>query len=532
VGILFASIERRKSNLLGIFKIFRLTRGVLVLSREKDLIPKNLIKSMPLPMRLLLNIIPKNKNDGLSESLQSLGPTWIKMGQFLSTRPDIIGSKLSRHLRELQDSLPPFDRSFVKEALIESFGEDYKKKFKKIEEPIAAASIAQVHRAIIDIDGISKMVALKVLRPNIESKIKRDLKDFYLAAKILEKFSSEARRLRVIDVVRTLEESLSMEVDLRLEAAAQSEIIENTQKDKFIEIPEIFWDLTSKNILTTEWVDANSSKSLKEIKEKNIDFNVVGENIMKTFLILAIRDGFFHADMHQGNLFIKDDGTIIPVDFGIMGRLNIESRKYLLEILNGFVKKDYKKISDIHFEAGYIPEDQDRNKFAQALRAIGEPIQGQDSKSISMGHLLSQLLEVTGQFEMKTQPQLLLLQKTMVVTEGVAREFNPDLNIWSLSEPILDNLSNIKNFDLSKIRFSKESINSNAKDIYDSIISDIEKTKKDFNKIRRAFGDDGLKIDKKSLILITENEASRSNQPKIIIFIILILILSILLINK
>ena len=518
--------------MLSVFKIFRLIRGILVLSREKDLIPKNLVKSMPLAIKLFLKIIPQNKGDGLSESLQSLGPTWIKMGQFLSTRPDIIGNKLSEHLRELQDSLPPFDQKFVDEALIESFGEDFKKKFKKIEEPIAAASIAQVHKAIIDVDGILKTVALKVLRPKIETKIKRDLKDFYLAAKILESFSSEARRLRVIDVVRTLEESLSMEIDLRLEAAAQSEIIENTKEDRFIEIPEVFWDLTSKNILTTEWVDANSSKNLEEIKKKNIEFNVVGENIMKTFLILAIRDGFFHADMHQGNLFIKDDATIIPVDFGIMGRLNIESRKYLLEILSGFVKKDYKKISDIHFEAGYIPENQDRNKFAQALRAIGEPIQGQDSKSISMGHLLSQLLEVTGQFNMKTQPQLLLLQKTMVVTEGVAREFNPDLNIWSLSEPILDNLSAIKNFDLSKISFSKESINSNAKEIYDLIINDIEKTKKDFIKIKKAFGEDGIKIDKKSLILITERETSRSNHVKIIFLIVLILILSILLINK
>lgn len=507
-------------------------RGILVLSREKDLIPKNFKKSMPLVIRLFLNIMPSNKGDGLSESLQNLGPTWIKMGQFLSTRPDIIGNKLSKHLRELQDSIPPFDQRFVEEALIESFGKDFKKKFKKIEEPIAAASIAQVHKAVIDVDGVSRTVALKVLRPNIESKIKRDLKDFYLAAKILEKLSSEARRLRVIDVVRTLEESLSMEIDLRLEAAAQSEIIENTQEDKFIEIPEVFWDLTSKNILTTEWVEANSSKNLKEIKKKNIEFNVVGENIMKTFLILAIRDGFFHADMHQGNLFIKDDATIIPVDFGIMGRLNIESRKYLLEILSGFVKKDYKKISDIHFEAGYIPENQDRNKFAQALRAIGEPIQGQDSKSISMGHLLSQLLEVTGQFEMKTQPQLLLLQKTMVVTEGVAREFNPDLNIWSLSEPILDNLSTIKNFDLSKFPFSQETINSNAKEIYNSIINDIEKTKKDFNKIKKAFGEDGLKIDKESLMLITEKETSTSNHTKIVFLIILILFLSILLINK
>ena len=215
-----------------------------------------------------------------------------------------------------------------------------------------------------------------------------------------------------------------------------------------------------------------------------------------------------------------------------MGRLNINSRRYLLEILSGFVKKDYKKISDIHFEAGYIPENQDRDKFAQALRAIGEPIQGQDSKSISMGHLLSQLLEVTGQFEMRTQPQLLLLQKTMVVTEGVAREFNPDLNIWSLSEPILDNLSNIKSFDPSKISFNKESINSNAREIFNSIINDLEKTKKDFNKIKKAFGDDGLKIDKKTLMLITERDNLQSNLLRPLIVILLILIVSILLINK
>jgi ubiquinone biosynthesis protein len=518
--------------LFGIFKILRLTRGLLVLSREKDLIPENLIKSLPALVKIFLKIIPPNKKHGLSESLQKLGPTWIKMGQFLSTRPDIIGKELSIHLRELQDSIPPFDKKFVEMAFIESFGEDYKEKFEKIEEPIAAASIAQVHKAITKINKTSQMVAVKILRPNIEDRIKKDLKDFYLAAKILEKFSSEARRLRIIDVVKTLEESLSMEIDLRLEAAAQSEIIENTQYDEFIEIPKIFWDLTSKNILTTEWVDANPSKDLEKIKKKNIEFNCVGENIMKTFLILAIRDGFFHADMHQGNLFVKDDATIIPVDFGIMGRLNIESRRYLLEILNGFVKKDYKKISDIHFEAGYIPENQDRDKFAQALRAIGEPIQGQDSKSISMGHLLSQLLEVTGQFEMETQPQLLLLQKTMVVTEGVAREFNPDLNIWSLSEPILDNLISSQAFDPSKLSFTKEAINSNAREIYHSIINDIEKTKKDFTKIKKAFGDDGLKIDKKTLMLVTEKERLETNPFKSIIIILLVLILSILLINR
>jgi ubiquinone biosynthesis protein len=518
--------------LFGFFKTFRLLRGLLILSREKNLIPDNILKSFPRVIQIYYKIFSPEGHDGLSKSLQKLGPTWIKMGQFLSTRPDIIGNKLSAHLRELQDSLPPFHKKYVEESLIESFGKNYKSKFKKIGEPIAAASIAQVHKAIIEINGVSQAVAIKILRPDIGRKIERDLEDFYLGARILEKISPEARRLRVVEIVRTLEESLFMEIDLRLEAAAQSEIIENTENDKFIEIPRVFWDLTTKNILTTEWVDSNSSKSLNKIRKKNIDFNEIGENIMKTFLILAIRDGFFHADMHQGNLFIKDDATIIPVDFGIMGRLSVQSRRYLLEILTGFVKKDYKKIADIHFEAGYIPEDQDRDKFSQALRAIGEPIQGQDSDNISMGHLLSQLLEVTSQFKMKTQPQLLLLQKTMVVTEGVAREFNPKLNIWNLSKPILDSLTTIKDFQPSKFLFNETSLNANAREIYTSIIRDIEKTKNDFNKIKKAFGEDGLKIDKNSLRLIKEKRKVEFNSFRAYFLIISTVILSILLINK
>ena len=518
--------------MLGVFKTFRLLRGLLILSREKDIIPESILKSSPRIIQIYYKFLLPKSHDGLSKSLQKLGPTWIKMGQFLSTRPDIIGNKLSTHLRELQDNLPPFHKKYVEESLIKSFGKNYKSRFKKIGEPIAAASIAQVHKAIIEVNGVSQAVAIKILRPDIGRKIERDLGDFYLVARILEKISPEARRLRLVEIVRTLEESLFMEIDLRLEAAAQSEIIENTENDKFIEIPRVFWDLTSKNILTTEWVDSNSSKSLNKIRKKNIDFNEIGENIMKTFLILAIRDGFFHADMHQGNLFIKDDATIIPVDFGIMGRLSVQSRRYLLEILTGFVKKDYKKIADIHFEAGYIPEDQDRDKFSQALRAIGEPIQGQDSDSISMGHLLSQLLEVTSQFKMKTQPQLLLLQKTMVVTEGVAREFNPKLNIWNLSKPILDDLTTIKDFHPSKFLFNEAPFNANAREIYTSIIRDIEKTRNDFNKIKKAFGEDGLKIDKNSLRLIKEKRKIEFTSFGAYFLIIFIVILSILLINK
>ena len=252
---------------------------------------------------------------------------------------------------------------------------------------------------------------------------------------------------------------------------------------------------------------------------------------MKTFLILAIRDGFFHADMHQGNLFISKDSSVIPVDFGIMGRLNTDSRRYLLEILSGFINKNYKKIADIHFEAGYVPKNQDKDKFAQALRSIGEPILGQNSDKISMGHLLSQLFEVTNQFNMKTQPQLLLLQKTMVVTEGVAREFNPKLNIWSLSEPVLNDLENINFSTFSKIPFTKQK-NISPKEIYSSIIKEIEKTKNDFDKINNAFGESGLKLDENSISLIKKNKSTNLSSFKKTIIILVLIVISILLINK
>ena len=513
------------------FKIIRLLKSGFILSSQEGLIPNKVVKSLPKIIRISLKFLSKRNKYNLSESLQKLGPTWTKMGQFLSTRPDIIGEELSTQLRELQDDLPPFEMKYVEEYLEESFGKNYKEIFKKINPPIAAASIAQVHKARVNIDGKNIDIALKILRPKILEKIKKDLEDFYFAAKFLEKISSEARRLRLIEIVRTLEESLFMEVDLRLEGAAQSEIIENTENDDFIRVPKIYWELTSKNILATEWVDSFSSKEIEKIKKAKINFEDIAENIMKTFLILAIRDGFFHADMHQGNLFISKDSSVIPVDFGIMGRLNTDSRRYLLEILSGFINKNYKKIADIHFEAGYVPKNQDKDKFAQALRSIGEPILGQNSDKISMGHLLSQLFEVTNQFNMKTQPQLLLLQKTMVVTEGVAREFNPKLNIWSLSEPVLNDLENINFSTFSKIPFTKQK-NISPKEIYSLIIKEIEKTKNDFDKINNAFGESGLKLDENSISLIKKNKSTNLSSFKKTIIILVLIVISILLINR
>ena len=422
-----------------IFKILRLLKGFFVLSTQKDLIPREIIQSFPKIIEKILNFIINRNDSNLSESLQKLGPTWIKMGQFLSTRPDVIGKELSDQLRELQDNLPAFDKKYVEEFLTLSFGKDYKKIFTEINEPVAAASIAQVHKAQINIEGKKKYVALKILRPNILNRIKKDLEDFYFAANFLEKISSEARRLRAVEIVKTLEESLFMEVDLRLEGAAQSEIIENTENDDFIEVPKIYWELTTKNILTTEWVDAYSSKDIQKLKKTKINFEDIAENIMKTFLVLAIRDGFFHADMHQGNIFIDESGQIAPIDFGIMGRLDKMSKRFLAEILFGFIQRDYKKVAEVHLVAGLVPKNVPIDDLAQALRSIGEPIFGQEVKDISGGKLLKQLFDVTEKFNMQTQPQLLMLQKTMVVVEGVARKLNPNTNIWTTSKPVLEN---------------------------------------------------------------------------------------------
>ena len=259
----------------------------------------------------------------------------------------------------------------------------------------------------------------------------------------LEKLSKEAKRLRLTEVVQTLAESLSMEIDLRLEAAAQSEIKDNIINDEYFDVPNIYWDLTRKNILISEWVNGIPAKNINKIVEEGLDTKKIGKNILKIFLTTSIRDGLFHADMHQGNLFIEKNEKIIAVDFGIVGYLDFESKQYLNNILLGFINRDYNKIAKVHFEAGYVPETEDQNKFAQALRSIGEPIQGKDANDISIGNLLTQLFEITNQFNMKTQPQLLLLQKTMVVVEGVAREYDPNLNIWTESEPILNELNKL-----------------------------------------------------------------------------------------
>jgi len=383
----------------------------------------------------------------LSGALQTLGPSYIKLGQFLATRADIIGADLADDLGMLRDSLPPFEQSIAVSTIEAELGAPINELFVEISAPIAAASIAQVHKAKVATpevsasngpDGLTyKDVAVKVLRPGVEKRFANDLESFFWIAKLVERFDPAARRLRPVEVVQTLADSVELEMDLRLEAAAMSEMAENIAGDTGFRVPDIDWERTSRRVMTLEWIDGIPAGDRDALVAADHDMAALGKRTVQTFLTHALRDGFFHADMHQGNLFIDPDGTLAAVDFGIMGRLDQRSRRFMAEILFGFVRRDYRRVAEIHFEAGYVPGNKSVDTFAQALRAIGEPIFGKGAEDVSMGRLLAQLFLVTNQFDMETRPELILLQKTMVVIEGVARHFDPEHNIWDSAEPVL-----------------------------------------------------------------------------------------------
>ncbi len=430
-----------------IFILFKIGR---VLSKSNTLSYFDKIYKIPFFLKIIIKIFgfsilkPKYTNnvpvgERLSSALKELGPTFIKLGQFLGTRPDIVGTDLAKELQKLQDTLPPYDLYLAKDAIKEELGEENFKKINKLSNPIAAASIAQVHFAEIIIENNQKKeVAIKVLRPNIEKIFNQELEALMLFASIVETLAPKTQRLKLVEVVHLLKEITAIEMDLRFEAAAANELKNNTKNDKNFVVPEIFWDYTSKRVLTSERVNGIPIKNLSDIDRVKINKKDLATNVIQSFLLQAVRDGFFHGDMHQGNLFVKENGDIVPVDFGIMGRLDKYNKKYLAEILYGFIERDYNKVADVHFRAGLVPLGESREAFSQALRSIGEPIFGQKIKNISAGKLLAQLFEITEKFNMTTQPQLLLLQKTMVVVEGVARSLDEDANIWRISRPVLE----------------------------------------------------------------------------------------------
>jgi len=378
-----------------------------------------------------------DRAERLSRAIDRLGPSYVKLGQFLATRPDVVGASLARDLSSLQDRM----RTFPTEqslALIEgSLGLPVETLYTEFEEPVAAASIAQVHPAKIRREGEEVRVAVKVIRPGVRRRFNNDLESFFLAARIQERHLPAARRLRPVEVAQTLAQTTRVEMDLRLEAAAICEIHENTKDDPGFRVPWVDWQRTGRDVLTIEWIDGVKMSDIQGLRAAGHNLEHLAVNLIQSFLRHTLRDGFFHADMHPGNLFVEADGTIVAVDFGIVGRIGKKERRFLAEILYGFITRDFRRVADVHFEAGYVPAYHDPAAFAQAIRAIGEPIHGQPAETISMARLLTLLFEVTELFDMETRTELLMLQKTMVVVEGVSRQLDPHFNMWRAAEPVV-----------------------------------------------------------------------------------------------
>jgi ubiquinone biosynthesis protein len=371
-----------------------------------------------------------------TRALTALGPAYIKFGQILSTRPDVVGDELAVQLRVLQDKLPPFPTAQAKKMIEAEFGLPVDALFSEFSEPVAAASIAQVHHARLVDSG--EEVAVKVLRPRIARAFRTDIDAFYFAAGLIEALSPASRRLRPTEVIQHFEGVVMGELDLRLESAAAAEFAANTARDAGLRVPRPDWFLSARNVMTLGWADGIPLGDLAAIRAAGHDTDALGERVLQLFLRHALRDGYFHADMHQGNLKVGADGDIVVYDFGIMGRLDDYTRRVYAEILYGFIRKDYHRVAEVHFEAGYVPADRDVDEFARALRSVGEPIFGMDASRISMGRLLAYLFEVTERFGMQTRTELILLQRTMVVVEGVARSLNPTINIWNVARPIVE----------------------------------------------------------------------------------------------
>ena len=420
----------------------RLGRAGIVFAREGVLALVDTGK-LPLPARAAVRcarLIERPTGERaavrLAAALTRLGPTYVKLGQFLATRPDVVGMAIARDLESLQDKMAPFPQSEAEATVAAALASPLHQTFASFGPAVAAASIAQVHRAEVE-SKERRPVAVKVLRPGIERRFQADIDAFRFAAGRAENLSAEARRLRLVEVVDTLARSVAIEMDLRLEAAAIAEMAENTKDDPNFRVPAVDWERTARNVLTLEWVDATPLSDRERLTGKGFDLKHLARALLQTFLRHALRDGFFHADMHPGNLFVDDAGDLIAVDFGIMGRLGPNERRFLAEILYGFITRNYRRTAEVHFEAGYVPPRHSVESFAQAIRAIGEPIHNRPASEISMAKLLTLLFEITGLFDMRTRPELLLLQKTMVVVEGVARSLDSDLDMWATAEPVV-----------------------------------------------------------------------------------------------
>jgi len=417
----------------------RLARWGVTLARHRALVGIENDPNAPAALRSLvrlarlLTLTSKHGPRDYAGAFRAIGPAAIKLGQSLATRPDLVGEEVANNLLALQDSLPPVSFAEIRRVIESSFGQPIAALFAKIDpEPVGSASIAQVHKGVTT-DG--RKVAIKVLRPGIREKFARDIATYEWAAAHLEAMGGEASRLRPRLTIANFKRWTNSELDLRREAAAASELAEQMAGVPGYRVPQVDWDRTNARVMTSEWIDGIKISRVDELRARGHDLAAIAERLVISFLTQAISAGFFHADMHQGNLLVEDDGTIVAIDFGIMGRIDRRARQWLAEILYGLTTGNYRRVAEIHFEAQYVPSYHSVDEFATALRAVGEPMRGKPVKELSVGQMLDGLFAITRDFDMQTQPHLLLLQKTMVMVEGIATQLNPDINMWDTAAP-------------------------------------------------------------------------------------------------
>ncbi|MFT3996810.1 MAG: 2-polyprenylphenol 6-hydroxylase [Asticcacaulis sp.] len=423
--------------------LLRLIRTGFVLMREDVLIPHELRDQLSPPLRGLSDLLRllfarkgAKARVGLryARAFEQLGPAFIKLGQVLSTRGDIFGEDFIRDLSHLKDQLPPFDEATARRLIEEALEKPVDSLFAEFGEVIGAASIAQAHRAKLK-DG--RQVAVKILRPRIEEIIADDVAMMTLAAKLIVVFAPASRRLEPVAFIDTVAQSLLLEMDLRLEASAADELGQIINAEPYMSTPKVVWHYVARRVMVTEWAQGVPLSRPEALSLPGLQPKAMADNLIRAFLSQALNHGMFHADLHEGNLFAQAPDKLTAIDFGIVGRLKPKERLYLAEMLWGFLRRNYKRVAEVHFEAGYVPRHHNVDAFAQALRAVGEPVLGRAATEVSMGRLLTQLFEITAQFDMHLRPELVLLQKTMVSVEGVARRIYPEHDIWEAARPVV-----------------------------------------------------------------------------------------------
>lgn len=411
--------------------------------------------TLPLPLGLAVRAIfgsgngltDKNRGRHIRQALEELGPVFVKLGQALSTRPDLLPVDIVQELTKLQDEVPAFDNEQALKIIRDSYQDNVDNIFASIDEsPLASASVAQVHcaklkpeHAIEGKNGIaSEDVIIKILRPGIEQTIKSDLQVMYLFAGLLEKYWQRSAQLRPLDVIKEYDATISNELDLRREAANCVQMGTNFIDSDIIYVPQIYWDFTQEHILVMERIYGTSIREIDALKAQGCNLEQLAYDGVSVFFKQAFEDNFFHADMHPGNIYVSDQGKWIALDFGIMGTLTDTDKQYLAENLLGFFHRDYRAIAKAHARAGWIPQGTDLGEFEGAIRTVCEPIFAKPISQISFGNVLMQLFNTVRQFEIPVQPQLVLLYKTLLNIEGLGRQLYPDLNLWDTAKPFLE----------------------------------------------------------------------------------------------